>query len=112
MLLETDKVTIGKKIREFRKLNKLTQIELAEKVDLNEKQISRIEMGLNYPTYITFAKLINILNIDLKVFSGNNNEIKDSSKNKLLHLINNSNEKELKIFLDVLSALKQNLDRI
>lgn len=69
-------------------------------------------MGLNYPTYITFAKLINILNIDLKVFMNNDIEVNNKSKNKLLYLINNSNEQELKIFLDVISALKQNLDKI
>ena len=55
MILETDKKIIGNKFKEYRKSKQLTQFELAEKVGLNEKQISRIEAGLNYPTYLTKA---------------------------------------------------------
>lgn len=50
MILENDKKIIGNKFKEYRKSKQLTQFELAEKVGLNEKQISRIEAGLNYPT--------------------------------------------------------------
>lgn len=91
MLLETDKAIIGKKFREYRKSKHLTQFELAEKVGLNEKQISRIEAGLNYPTYLTFVKLIN-------------NPLQD----EVIHLIKNASEAELKVYIDVLKSLKKN----
>ena len=40
MLLETDKALLGKKFKHYRKMKKKTQFKLAEKVGLNEKQIS------------------------------------------------------------------------
>ena len=91
MLLETDKAIIGKKFREYSKSKHLTQFELAEKVGLNEKQISRIEAGLNYPTYLTFVKLTN-------------NPLQD----EVIHLIKNASEAELKMYIDVLKSLKKN----
>ena len=65
MILETDKKIIGNKFKEYRKSKQLTQFELAEKVGLNEKQISRIEAGLNYPTYLTFVKLLDVLDVNI-----------------------------------------------
>ena len=75
MLLETDKALLGKKFKHYRKMKKMTQFKLAEKVGLNEKQISRIESGLNYPTYITFVKLIEVLEIDINYFSKDKNAL-------------------------------------
>ena len=109
MLLETDKQIIGQKIREFRKLKKLTQFELAEMVDLNEKQISRIEMGLNYPTYTTFVKLIDILDIDIENLIKNTSENISPIENKISYLIKNSNEQELEFYYQVLKTLKSGL---
>ena len=43
-------VFIGKKIKEQRKRLGLSQFELAELVDVHEKQIYRIETGLNTPS--------------------------------------------------------------
>ena len=68
MILETDKKIIGNKFKEYRKSKQLTQFELAEKVGLNEKQISRIEAGLNYPTYLTFVKLLDVLDVNILDF--------------------------------------------
>lgn len=112
MLLETDKVQIGKKIRAFRKLKKLTQFELAEEVGLNEKQISRIEMGLNYPTYTTFAKLVEVLDIDIINFVKKASKNPTSIENQLILLIKKSSIQEQKMYLNVIQAIKNNTDTI
>ena len=39
-----DKYFIGRKIKSFRKKRGLTQAELAEKIDLSEKHISKISV--------------------------------------------------------------------
>lgn len=109
MLLETNKQVIGQKIREFRKLKNLTQFELAEKVGLNEKQISRIEMGLNYPTYTTFVKLIDILDINIENLIKNTSSNISPIENKISYLIKNSNEQELELYYQVLKTLKLGL---
>ncbi len=87
MLLETDKAIIGKKFREYRKSKHLTQFELAEKVGLNEKQISRIEAGLNYPTYLTFVKLIDVLNINIEDFIQEAPLTNNPLQDEVIHLL-------------------------
>lgn len=110
MLLKEDKQFIGKKIREQRKRKHFTQFMLAEKVGLHEKQISRIEAGLNYPTLVSFIRIINILDMDLSDFS--QEEIPDTNpiRDDILNIIKNANNKELQIYLDILKTLKKNLE--
>lgn len=111
MELETDKIVIGKKIKEYRKKKHLTQAQLAELVDLNEKQIYRIESGLNHPTYLTFAKIISVLDIDINDFSVDveikTNPIADS----IIHIMSNSNNIELRTYLDVIKAIHNNFNK-
>ena len=42
-------VLLGKNVRDLRKRCRLTQVELAEKIECDQKQISRIELGLAHP---------------------------------------------------------------
>ena len=109
MILETDKKIIGNRFKEYRKSKQLTQFELAEKVGLNEKQISRIEAGINYPTYLTFVKLLDVLDINILDFIQaaplTNNPLQD----EILHLTKNVDALELKTYIDVLKSLKKNL---
>ena len=54
---------MGDRIREARKNSKLTQEQLAEKLDLSVEFISNIERGLKLPSLQVFTKLIEILNV-------------------------------------------------
>ena len=112
MLLEADKVTIGKKFKEYRKSKKLTQAELAEQVGLNEKQISRIEAGLNYPTYLTFTKLIEVLDVNIADFTVQAPITTNPLQDEIMHIVKTSNDIELKTYLDLLKPLKKNLRAI
>lgn len=111
MLLETNKEILGEKFRHYRKNLRLTQFQLAELVELNEKQISRIEAGQNYPTYTTFAKLIKILNINICEFIQDDNTKSNQPKEDLLKIIQKSSDYELKIYSDVVKSIKKNLKR-
>ena len=53
MLFE-DKQFLAKQIKIYRKKAKLTQAELAEKVDLSVQHISKIESGYYIPSLKTF----------------------------------------------------------
>ena len=57
------KVLFGRKIREYRKRKNLTQAQLAELVNVDNKHISCIESGKNFPS----ADLIDRLAITLDV---------------------------------------------
>ncbi len=109
MRLETDKKILGQMIRKYRKMKNYTQFQLAELVGLNEKQISRIEAGQNYPTYITFAKLIEALEIKLEDITGQG---KESPKQNIENILKNSSELEYSMYFDILKSVKSNLNLI
>lgn len=72
-------LVIGTNIKELRKANKLTQYELAEKLNYSNKAISRWESGEVIPDVLTLNKICDIFNIPLsQIFEENvtNNKVK------------------------------------
>lgn len=59
------KKLVGSLVKKNRKLLKLTQAELACKVGVDPKYISRIETGTSYPSLSVVEKIFRILNIDI-----------------------------------------------
>lgn len=55
----------GKRLKELRKLNKLTQEQLAELIGLDPKQICRIENGACFTTFETLQKISKIFNVEI-----------------------------------------------
>ena len=109
MYYNEDKLRFGQKIQEYRKKNHLTQAMLAEKVGVNEKQISRIESGFNYPNLNTFIKMLSILDMQLSDFNIDAETPKDEHYDELIYILKNSDKHELKLYLDVIRSIKQNI---
>ena len=103
---------IGKKIKEARQLMGLTQEELAEKVDMDSKHLSKIENGLHLPSYNTLKKLASCLNFNL-----DNSEIISDNKNtgrslylKSIKILNSAkNDEEMKFYYMLLKIGQQGL---
>lgn len=62
------KKLLGERIREFRKAKGLTQEQLAERVGVEPRHISRIEGGYNSPSIERLAKISEALNVPIKDF--------------------------------------------
>jgi len=60
------KSLFGKKIKEYRKKKGLTQAELAETVSVDDKHISCIESGKNFPSPDLIGRLAEALNVEPK----------------------------------------------
>ena len=56
---------IGEKIAEMRKVNKMTQRELAEKLNVSDKVISKWETGKSLPDVETMPRISKALNISI-----------------------------------------------
>lgn len=97
MILD-DKKYIAKKIKEYRTLRGLTQAELAEKIDIGTKQISRIEVAEFYPSLSTFLKIVETLNIDLSDFISNTPQDENKTRKKLVNTIYNATKEELEFY--------------
>ncbi len=59
------KELLGLKIKEVRKQRKLTQEQLAEKLNLDVGYISKLEVGRNFPTIGTLEKIASALDVEL-----------------------------------------------
>ncbi len=67
------KQDLGQKIQKLRKERKITQEKLAEIVGIDPKNISRIELGINYPTAENLCGIAKALGVDVyELFVFNN----------------------------------------
>ena len=106
--------TFDKKLRELRKAKGFTQQVLAEKANIDEKHLSRIENGKYFPTYSTLNKLLSALGasveetgLNLQKTNINNNPIVA----KALHILNSAkNDEELKCYLSALKVVQKSLE--
>ena len=60
------KSSFGQKLKQIRKAKNLTQAQLAELADANEKHISKIETGVCFPTYTTLNKILKALDLNIE----------------------------------------------
>ena len=102
-----DKYFIGRKIKSFRKKRGLTQAELAEKIDLSEKHISKIEASIHVPSLSAFFKIAEALEIGMEEFGF---ELK-TDREELIKCIFDSTDEEIKLILSVVKCLKENLHK-
>lgn len=58
-------MNVGILLRYYRKLKNLSQTELAESAEINEKYYSRLERDENNPTYHVLEKIVNALNMKM-----------------------------------------------
>lgn len=92
-----DQIKIGKFIQEKRKEQKLTQSDLAEKLNITDRAISKWENGNCLPDAGTMPELCKILNISINdLFSGEIVDMKDNEKKLEENLLGMAKLKEEK----------------
>ena len=100
------KEKIGARIASLRKAKRMTQEQLAAKMEISIPYLSSIERGRENPTLNTLINLARCLDLDLsEMFS--HIEIEDPSQRKAVisSLLNNARDEQLKQALKVLTAL-------
>jgi transcriptional regulator with XRE-family HTH domain len=60
------KMLLGARIKELRKRGGLSQDQLAEKVGIEAKYLSRIEVGKRYPSLETLEEIADALEVEMK----------------------------------------------
>lgn len=98
--------TVGLIIRNYRKQAGLTQFELAEIAEIDEKQLGKIERGVHYPSVPTFLRIIKALNIDVNVFYTDSTQEISHEESKLMKLIKTSSAKELDLVCKIIEVIK------
>ena len=109
-----DQIKIGKFIQERRKEKRLTQSELAEKLDVTDRAVSKWENGNCIPDASNIQELCKILNITINdLFSGCVVDIRDNEKKleeNLLEMIKIKEKRDkelliLEIFIGVIVSI-------
>lgn len=92
-----DQEKIGRFIQEKRKEKKLTQSELAEKLNITDRSVSKWENGICLPDAGTMPELCKILNISINdLFSGEIVDMKNNEKKLEENLLEMAKIKEEK----------------
>lgn len=90
-----DQVKIGKFIKQKRKEKKITQNELAEKLNVTDRAISKWENGICMPDSGIIGELCKLLNITINdLFSGEVVDMKDNEKRLEKNLLDMVKQKE------------------
>lgn len=98
------KKQIGLNLREIRLSRGLKQHELAEQAGVEDKTISRIEVGGNYPSISLLVKLSEILNCNLTDL------VKTESQNTVKSSVKELSQNEIKVVKKFLSILSKNIN--
>ena len=105
------KVLLGARIREIRKARGFTQEQLAEMIDVEQKHVSRIESGKNFPTIDRLEKMAAALNVPLMGFFdflhlGDDDESTVNLEAMLMELDGNSRKLAYRLIRATIKALK------
>jgi len=64
--MQSTKVLLGQRIRELRKTRGLSQDQLSEKIGIDSKHLSRIELGKSFPYMETLEAIAAALGVEIK----------------------------------------------
>ncbi len=108
MNYELDFQKIGSRIQSFRTERKLTQAELAELIDTNQKHLSRIESGYHRSSLDTIVAIVRALNISIDSLIADYEDSTDESNLKLiLDDIRGMSANQLNILRDNIQTIKK-----
>ncbi len=90
------KILFGQKIKEYRKKKKLTQAQLAELVNVDDKHISCIESGKNFPSADLIGRLATSLDVEPKdLFEFYHLQETSNLKTDIISMLDKINKEEL-----------------
>lgn len=104
--MKTTKELLGARIKELRKARGLSQDQLSEKVNIDPKHLSRIEVGKSYPSLNTLEKIAKALNVEIKDLFEYMHEVKGKELTEnITRLLKESDEEKLRLILKITRAI-------
>lgn len=102
------KELLGARIKELRKRAELSQEQLAVKVDIDGKYLSRIEVGKRYPSLETLEGIADALNVDMKeLFDYLHHDNRTSSPEGIANLTKQASVEQLKLIARLVKSVLQ-----
>jgi transcriptional regulator with XRE-family HTH domain len=104
--MKTTKELLGARIKELRKGRQLSQDQLSEKINIDPKHLSRIEVGKSYPSLDTLEKIAKALGVEIKDFFEfmHHKQSKELTEN-ISELIKEATEEKLRLIFKIIRAI-------
>lgn len=101
------KILLGKRIRELRKLKKMTQERLAELVEIDYKNIGKIETGQNYPSAATLEKVAAALCVkEFELFEFEHHKDEDVLESRIVQIYKKQTPENRKLIFKIIKAFE------
>ena len=110
-MIYSDKKFIGKTIQTIRKNAKIKQSELAEKIGISEKHLSKIETGRNLPSLDNFLKMAEVLEFNLEDFGIKTKSSENKYRQTLLKVAYSATNFEVESYCEIIDTLNKILKR-
>lgn len=106
--MSTLSMQVGKRIRELREARNLKQVELAELIDMEATNLSKLEKGTHLPKEDNLNKIINALNIDIKdLFDFGHIKTKEELIEDINEIFKNATLEEMQFFHKIMMSYKE-----
>lgn len=104
----TIKKLLGLRIKQLRKKNNLTQFELGEKINIDQRQIAYIEGGNCFPSLKTLKKLSDVFDCQMKdLFDYEHLLDKIDFRNEIQQKLKHSNDKNLEVYYRLIDVVEK-----
>ena len=106
--MDSLKQKFGKRLKELRKSKGLTQEKIAEMVNIEPPNLSKIECGMHFPLPDKIEKIALVLGVDVcELFNFGHIKTREELINSLNNIIDNSDTKELESYLRMINLYKE-----
>ncbi|MDH3974791.1 MAG: helix-turn-helix domain-containing protein [Deltaproteobacteria bacterium] len=100
------KELLGIRVKELRKAKGLTQEKLSEQLNIDPKQLSRIEVGKSFPSFDTLENITRVLEVEMKELFEFERHLKSPQEMRaeIEKLINKADDEKLVLLLNLIRA--------
>lgn len=99
---------LGQRIKELRKLNKMTQAQLSECIGMETTNLCKLENGSHMPKEENIEKLAEVFNVPIKeLFDFGHVKSCEKLQQELISVIKNSSQKDLELYHKVVFAIRE-----
>jgi len=104
--MKTTKELLGARIKELRKARRLSQDHLSEKIKIDPKHLSRIEVGKSYPSLDAVERIAKALGVEMKDLFEFMHQVGSKELSEDIHrLLKDADEERLRLILKIIRAI-------
>ena len=106
--MSTLSMQVGKRIKELREAKGMKQVELADLIDMEATNLSKLEKGVHLPKEDNLSKITNALNVEIKdLFDFGHIKTKQELVNDINTIFEQSTLEEMQFFHKILMSYKE-----